>query len=619
MPPTIESEFRETPAPRAANVVPTIVIAGNPNSGKSTLFNALTGLRQKVANYPGVTVEKKSGRFHGSHGEPLDLLDLPGAYSLQTRSPDEVVTRDVLLGRRDDTPQPDVIVCVVDATNLERNLYLVAQLAELGLPLVVALNMMDLAERNGVVIDPNALATRLACPVIPCVASQRKGLVELRQAITRQLDGSAPNRAPLPEALEQAAIMLGEVLVRDQQLHPRFAFAEALLLITATGEAAVAALPAHLRPALEDARRTVERSGIARVSAAVNARYAWVHEIAIEASHSRSGCDATVSDRLDTWLTHKFWGWIFFLGVMTVMFFTIFRVAEIPMGWIETGKDAVTGWIKAAVPAGDFQDLLTNGIVSGVGGVVIFLPQILILFFFIGLLEDTGYMARAAFIIDRLMNRVGLHGEPASHLRFVSQFHGGLAIGHAVRASASAKRLAEPRVGNRNARDIIRAIRQRREPVQTRIRIPGDHAQIGIGCDSAACEQAELCRAFPVRDELQVVNGVKVGDGLRGGWRVAWRMRMHAEIVKRPGVMAQSEPQRRRTLGHVVGVAALPKQPQVQSRFTRPIETVVAALIKAGPAVVETQLRIERLEGLHAQKQTRRGDRINRKGCMAAA
>src|SRR5574341_2628344 len=180
------SAILELPTPPTADTHETaarlnIAIAGNPNAGKTTLFNALTGLRQKVANYPGVTVEKKVGRFYGSHGEPLDLLDLPGAYSLQTRSPDETVARDVLLGRREDTPQPDVIVCVVDATNLERNLYLVAQLAELGLPLVVALNMIDLAERNGVVINPAALAERLACPVVPCVASQRKGLVELRQ------------------------------------------------------------------------------------------------------------------------------------------------------------------------------------------------------------------------------------------------------------------------------------------------------------------------------------------------------------------------------------------------------------------------------------------------------
>ena len=277
MPATLELTNRPPqigPHPNAQRVR-TVVIAGNPNSGKSTLFNALTGLRQKVGNYPGVTVEKKIGRFHGSHGEPFDLLDLPGTYSLQTRSPDEAVARDVLLGRRTDTAAPDVILCVVDATNLERNLYLVAQLAELGLPLVVALNMADLAERNGVVLDPAALAGRLGCPVVPTVASSRKGLVELKQAITRQLQGRAPSRTPLPEVLEDAARTFGEVLVREQKLSPSFALAEALLLITATSDATD--VPPKLRLALQHTRAVVEKAGLDRVSAAVNARYDWVH------------------------------------------------------------------------------------------------------------------------------------------------------------------------------------------------------------------------------------------------------------------------------------------------------------------------------------------------------
>ena len=413
MPATLELESLppEAARPRATQSVRTIAIAGNPNSGKSTLFNALTGLRQKIGNYPGVTVEKKIGRFRGSHGEPMDLLDLPGTYSLQTRSPDEAVARDVLLGRQPDTPQPDVILCVVDATNLERNLYLVAQLAELGLPLVVALNMVDLAERNGIVIHASALAQLLGCPVVPCVASERKGLIELRQAITNQLDGPSPNRAPLPESLENAARAFGEKLVCEQSLNPRFALAEALLLITATGTSSLANLSSTLRSSLAEARRVIDESGLERVSAAVNARYAWVHQLTVAASASRTGDDATFSDRLDGWLTHRVWGWLFFLGVMTVMFFTIFRLAEIPMGWIESTQDAASKWIESVMSAGDFRDLLTNGVLSGVGGVVIFLPQILILFFFIGLLEDTGYMARAAFIIDRLMSKVGLHGK----------------------------------------------------------------------------------------------------------------------------------------------------------------------------------------------------------------
>lgn len=399
-------------APRSAErAVRTIAIAGNPNSGKTTLFNALTGLRQKVGNYPGVTVEKKVGRFYGAHGEPFDLLDLPGTYSLQTRSPDEAVARDVILGRLADTPAPDLLLCVVDAANLERNLYLVAQLAELGLPLVVALNMMDLAERNGLVTDPAALAARLGCPVVPVVASQKKGLVELKHAVVAHLGGAAPQRAPLPPAVEDAARTLGEALVRERVVGSRFAIAEALLLLSAVGDEVATTLPGSLPATVAFARAEIEKAGIDRLSAAVQARYAWASELAGATQHASNAEQASVSDRLDAWLTHRFWGWAFFLGVMALMFFMIFRVAEIPMGWIEAAQDVVSGWASAALPAGDFRDLVVDGVIAGVGGVVIFLPQILILFFFIGLLEDTGYMARAAFIVDRLMSRVGLHGK----------------------------------------------------------------------------------------------------------------------------------------------------------------------------------------------------------------
>ena len=394
-----------------AQAVRTVVVAGNPNSGKSTLFNALTGLRQKVGNYPGVTVEKKTGQCRGSHGEAINLIDLPGVYSLQTRSLDEAVARDVLLGRLPDTPAPDVIVCVVDATNLERNLYLVAQLAELGLPMVVALTMVDMAEKNGLVLRVSELAAALRCPVIPVIAAQRKGLVELRQAITQQFNGLPPHRAPMPPPLEAAAQHLAGLLAREPGLHFRFAQAEALLLISATTGPALSGLPPHLRPALEAARRQLAAEGIEWISDVIYARYAWVQDIAGRVAPARLGGEAGLSERLDAWLTHKVWGWVFFIGVMALMFFTIFKVAEVPMGWIAAGQSALADWLHNAMPAGGFRDLVVGGGVAGVGGVLVFLPQILILFFFIGLLEDTGYLARAAFIIDRQMQRVGLHGK----------------------------------------------------------------------------------------------------------------------------------------------------------------------------------------------------------------
>jgi ferrous iron transport protein B len=405
-----ERPFHQNASPQRVKAIRTIAIAGNPNSGKSTLFNALTGLNQKVGNYPGVTVEKRTGRFHGTHGEPLDLLDLPGAYSLQTRSPDEEVSRDVLMGRRADTPRPDLIVCVADASNPERNLYLVAQLAELGLPMVVALNMVDVAESNGILINFPLLSQQLGCPVVPVVASQRKGVIELRHAITRQLEGSAPNRASLPPTLEGAASMLGEILVESERLDPRAGLAEALLQISMPGKPE-AGLSAPLRLAVEQARMAVTAAGLDRLSAAIDSRYAWVGQIVAKTIKMRRSNEAAFTDRLDLWLTHKVWGWIFFLGVMALTFFAVFRVAETPMGWIESAQAAVSSWVTSRVPAGDFQNLLSNGIIAGVGGVVIFLPQILILYFFIGLLEDTGYMARAAFIVDRVMNAVGLQGK----------------------------------------------------------------------------------------------------------------------------------------------------------------------------------------------------------------
>ena len=341
--------------------VRTVVVAGNPNCGKSTLFNALTGLRQKVGNYPGVTVEKKTGQCRGAHGEPINLVDLPGVYSLQTRSLDEAVARDVVLGRLPDTPRPDVIVCVVDATNLERNLYLVAQMAELGLPMVVALTMVDMAEDSGLVLDVRELAKSLGCPVIPVIAARRKGLVELRFAITHQFTGKPPNCAPIPQPLADAAREFAALLAQEPGLHFNFAYAEALLLISATTGPALSGLPPKLRPALEAARRKLEQAGIEWVADVINARYAWVQGITARVARPRSGGEAAVSEKLDAWLTHKVWGWVFFVAVMALMFFTIFKVAEVPMGWIASGQDAVSNWLQRVMPAGGFKDRRRRG------------------------------------------------------------------------------------------------------------------------------------------------------------------------------------------------------------------------------------------------------------------
>ncbi len=406
------------PAP-VGEVVRHVAIAGNPNCGKSTIFNGLTGLRQKVGNYPGVTVEKKTGRFFGSHGEAMELLDLPGSYSLQVRSPDEAVARDVLLGRLPGTPRPDAVICVVDASNLERNLYLVAQMLELQIPVVVALNMVDVAEKNGLVIDLMALREKLGVPVIPTVATKGVGFIELRQAVSRTPLPNPPHCAQMPIVLELETVALAKQLPVAQEV----ARGEALLLLT-LHEQAIDELVHHDRAIIAATKAAQERlraAGIDPTSAPVEARYQWIGQICSAALH-RSGLLNAVhpSDRLDAWLTHRVWGWVAFLAMMTLMFFCIFTVAAYPMDWIDAGIGALGKWVGDLLPESDLRSLITDGVIAGVGGVVIFLPQILILFFFLGILEDTGYMARAAFIMDRLMSRVGLHGK--SFIPMLSSF-----------------------------------------------------------------------------------------------------------------------------------------------------------------------------------------------------
>lgn len=396
-----------------------VAIAGNPNSGKSTIFNALTGLKQKVGNYPGVTVEKKTGRFFGSHGEPMELLDLPGSYSLQVRSPDEAVARDVLLGRLADIPRPDVIICVVDASNLERNLYLVTQILEMRIPLVIALNMVDVAEKNGHVIDLPALREQLGVPVIPTIATTGHGLVELKQAVSASPLARPTKSAPMPEIIDREARQLAEKLHFPQEI----AYSEALLLLTLHDRSLIE-LAANNREIVKDtldAQKVILAAGLDPISAPVEARYAWIQSVC-DTAVSKPGHQhlSTVSDRIDMVLTHRVLGWVAFLGMMTLMFFCIFTVAQTPMDWLDKACTSLADWVGGKLPAGDFRSLLTDGVIAGVGRVVVFLPQILILYFFLGILEDTGYMARAAFIMDRLMARVGLHGK--SFIPMLSSF-----------------------------------------------------------------------------------------------------------------------------------------------------------------------------------------------------
>lgn len=393
---------------------PTYALVGNPNCGKSTLFNALTGLKQKVGNYPGVTVEKKVGTTYSQHGQPITVIDLPGAYSLAARSPDEAVTRDVLLGRRADTAQPDRILCIIDATNLERNLYLLHQILDLGRPVIVVLNMMDLATKAGLNVRVARLEHELGVPVIPCEAVNGKGLVELRLAMSRADLPLARHAWDIPAAIAPAVADLQASLTANDRKSPLIARAEALLLLTDQDTVRVAGstpLGTRTTEILQTWQKRWEGEGIDWAGTLVNSRYDVIGRIASDVVLHGTETGPNRSDKIDGVITHPIWGWLVLGGVMALLFFSIFTFAEAPMNWIDDQTAAFSTWVKHAMSPGDLRDLITDGAIAGVGGVVKFLPQILILFFFIGLLESTGYMARAAFIMDRLMSRVGLNGK----------------------------------------------------------------------------------------------------------------------------------------------------------------------------------------------------------------
>ncbi len=390
------------PAPEAVRSL-TVALAGNPNAGKTSLFNALTGLRQKVANYPGVTVERKEGAWQLREDAPIArLIDLPGLYSLDAASIDERIARDVLNGRVEHTPAPDVIVAVVDATNLERNLYLVTQLLEIGRPLVVALTMIDLAERNRVEIDAASLSDALGVTVIPVVATRRRGLEELARAVLKAAgEKASAMRWPLTAGTEDELSRLSGNGHGGREAALRELFADEL---PEDGERSAAILAA---------RERLSRTGAQWWQEPLVARYRWIERVAADAvrGEKASGKRSSATERIDSLLTNKLFGPVVFLLVMLLVFQTIFSWATLPMDLIDKGFGILGEAVRGAMPDGLLTNLLVDGIIAGVGGVLVFLPQILLLFFFIALLEDSGYMARAAFLMDRLMRGVGLHGK----------------------------------------------------------------------------------------------------------------------------------------------------------------------------------------------------------------
>ncbi|HEX4609603.1 MAG TPA: ferrous iron transport protein B, partial [Urbifossiella sp.] len=386
----------------------TVALVGNPNAGKSTLFNALSGLRQRVGNYPGVTVEMKKGQFE-SAGTTFDLIDLPGTYSLAARSPDEMVAVDLLLGRRPEEPRPDVVLSIVDATNLDRHLYLTSQLLDLGEPVVVAVNMTDSAAAQGLRIDYEKLARELGVPVVPIQANKGVGLDALTRTILTAV-GSAPPRGPgFPVEFEKEVAALQTELGTTV---PGVLVRRLLLDVGGYVEQwLVGTHGAGLKAQLAEARARLAAAGCPVPAVEARTRFGWVRPAVAAAVTKPAVRPVTWTDRLDRVLTHRVLGTFVFLAVMFLVFQAIFTGAKPLMETIDAGREVVAKGVEGVMPPGPLRGLLVDGVIKGVGSVVVFLPQIMILFGFVAILEDCGYMARAAFLMDRLMSKCGLSGK----------------------------------------------------------------------------------------------------------------------------------------------------------------------------------------------------------------
>ncbi|MGD9601356.1 MAG: ferrous iron transport protein B [Gammaproteobacteria bacterium] len=397
---------------------PVVVTLGNPNTGKSTLFNALTGLRQKVGNFPGVTVEHVLG--YATFGElPVALVDLPGTYSLSAQSPDEIVAVDVLLGHVAEIGRPSLVLVVLDATNLRRNLFLASQVLELGLPVVIALTMTDQLDSNGIELDVAHLASHLGCPVVPVSTPRGVGLDQLRQEVANALRDPRPSALVLNASLRQAsaalAARLGDV---NRPVHP----VEVERALTDRGGHAERRLEERYGASLTEALATIRQQiGQGRDLATLEARerYGWINRIVAEVER-RAPRRHGWRDTLDHFLNHPLYGALFFVLAMATVFQSVFAWAAPLMDGIDGGVAALGAWLQARMPASLFTSFLIDGVLAGVGSVIVFLPQILILFMFIIFLEDSGYMSRAAFLVDRLMRWCGLSGQ--SFIPMLSSF-----------------------------------------------------------------------------------------------------------------------------------------------------------------------------------------------------
>lgn len=390
-----------------------VALIGNPNTGKSTLFNCLTGLRQKVGNYSGVTVQKKTGiTLIGT--ERVEILDLPGTYSLAATSPDERVVVDALRGEVENLDRPDIVLCIVDATNLQRNLFLAFQIGQLGVPMVLALNYWDTAQKRNIAIDIEGLKEKLGIPIVPISASRAEGITELKDAVIQALDEKPKLISPTwPESIEEA--ISG---VRSELSEPVSARIDDAALMRGIFESdeeifkRAGASGLETQEALEISKKALFKGGLNPANAEAVLLYRHIKEHVEPCISARDSSRIAGSESIDSLLTHKVWGLIAFLALMYLVFQSVYSWAGPFMDLIDMGKSVVQDTVSNVLSGWPMiESLVADGIIEGVGAVVIFLPQIMILFFFISLLEDTGYMSRAAFLMDKLFSWCGLSGK----------------------------------------------------------------------------------------------------------------------------------------------------------------------------------------------------------------
>lgn len=382
-----------------------IALVGNPNSGKSSLFNALTGLNQKVGNFAGVTVDKKTGLARLTDGSPVHIIDLPGTYSLYPKSADEQVTYEVLINPAN-PDRPDMIVVIADASSLKRNLLFCSQIMDLKIPVIIALSMMDIARQKGITIDVEELERQMSVAVVPINPRKNKGIAQLKKAIQ---DVRAAHAMPREEGFIDIAALTGPWITELREtcglssdysaLHSACRFPDVPYLN--------AAQRIRMAAMLDEAQFHKSKVQAAEVMERYRKIGHLMQQCVVEDSPLRR---TVISDRIDRVMLHPWWGNIILLVVLFLMFQSIFWLAEYPMNWVEAGFAALSGWIDSLMPDNMLQDVIINGLLAGIGGIAVFIPQIMILFGFITILEDTGYMARISFLTDRLMRSVGLNG-----------------------------------------------------------------------------------------------------------------------------------------------------------------------------------------------------------------